>query len=83
VETDPGYTVTWNNGQSSTFTLTYTHTVAAGIENVTGVGTVTSGELTGATATFEWLYTVPDPLLCLTTGVTSQSGTVVATILGT
>ncbi len=82
-ETDPGYTVIWNNGQSSTFTLTYTDTIAGGVEDVTGVGTVTSGELAGATAAFQWVYTVPDPLLCLTTGVTSQSGTVAATILGT
>jgi hypothetical protein len=47
----------------------------------TGTGTITSGELTGATATFIWVCTVPNPLLCLTTGVTSQSGTLAATIL--
>jgi hypothetical protein len=81
IDEDPGYTVTWNNGQSSTFDLTYTDTIAAGIENVTGTGTVTSGEFTGATGTFVWVYTVPIPLLCLTTGVTSQSGTLAAAIL--
>ncbi len=81
VDEDPGYTITWNNGQTSTFDLTFTDTIAAGIENVTGIGTVTSGEFPGATGTFVWVYTVPNPLLCLTTGVTSQSGTLVATIL--
>jgi len=78
---DPGYTIAWNNGQDSTFDLTYTDTIVGGVENVTGIGTVTSGEFLGATGTFVWVYTVPDPLLCLTTGVTSQSGTLVATIL--
>jgi hypothetical protein len=79
-----GYTVNWDNGQSSTFYLTFTDTIAAGIETVTGTGTVRSGELTGATAEFVWVYTVPDPLACLTaTGVTSQSGTILATVLST
>ncbi len=81
IDEDPGYTVTWDNGQSSTFDLTFTDTIVAGVENVTGIGTVTSGEFPGATGTFEWVYTVPNPLLCLTTGVTSQSGTLVATIV--
>jgi hypothetical protein len=84
IVTDPGYVVTWNNRQSSTFTLTYTDTIAAGVENVTAVGTVTSGYLTGATAVFIWVYTLPNALACLTTeGATSQNGTLAATILAT
>lgn len=81
---DSHYTVHWNNGHTSTFDLTYTDTIVAGVENVTAVGSVISGDFTGATATFVWIYTAPNPLACLTTtGVTSQSGTVVTTILGT
>jgi hypothetical protein len=45
------------------------------------VDTVTSGALVGATATSAWVHTVPNPLLCLTTGVTAQSGPVTATTL--
>jgi hypothetical protein len=83
--TDAGnYTVSWNNGQSTTFYLTFTDTIIDGIETVTGTGTATSGELTGATAAFVWVYTVPNLLACLTTtGATSQSGTIVATVLST
>ena len=84
VITDPGYVVSWNNGQASTFSLTYTDTIVAGVENVTGVGTVISGYLTGATATFVWVYTLPNALACLSPGgATSQNGIVVATILPT
>jgi hypothetical protein len=84
VVTDPGYRVHWNDGQVSTFSLTYTDTIAAGVENVTGIGTVISGYLTGATATFVWVYTLPNALACLSPGgATSQNGTVVATILAT
>lgn len=79
---DSSYTVYWNNGQSSTFALTYTDTIVAGTENVTGVGTVVSGYLTGATATFVWLYPVLNPLQCLANpGVTGQSGILTATII--
>jgi hypothetical protein len=76
------YTISWNNGQSSTMTLTYTDVIILGTEQVTGVGTVTSGEFTGGAVTIVWLYPVLNPLLCLTSqGVTSQSGTVVAQII--
>lgn len=82
--TDPHYRVYWDNGQSTTFTLTYTDTIAAGVENVTGVGTATSGYLTGATATFIWVYTLPNALACLLPGgATSQNGTLAATLLST
>lgn len=68
------YTFSWNNGQSSTFSLSYVVTVAAGVSNVTGTGTVTSGGLLGATGIFVWVYTALDLLDCLTTGVTSENG---------
>lgn len=78
----PTYTISWNNGQSSTMSLTLTDAVVGGMEVVTGVGTVTSGEFTGAVATVVWVYTVISPLQCLTSqGVTSQSGTVVVQII--
>jgi len=84
VAEDSHYTVHWNNGHSSVFDLTYTDTIVAGVENVTGIGTVVSGDFTGASATFVWLYAAPNPLACLTTtGMTSQTGTVLVTILGT
>jgi hypothetical protein len=51
------YTVSWNNGQSSTFSMSYVVTVAAGVSNVTGTGT--SGGLHGATGIFVWVYTAP------------------------
>lgn len=80
------YTVTWNNGQSTTFYLTFTDTIAAGIETGTGTGTgtATAGELTGAIAEFVWAYTLPSPLACLSPeGATSQNGTILATALST
>jgi len=76
------YTISWNNGQSSTITLTFTDVIILGTEQVTGVGTVTSGEFTGGAVTIVWLYPVLNPLQCLTSqGVTSQSGTVALEII--
>jgi hypothetical protein len=76
------YTISWNNGQSSTIALAFTDVIILGTEQVTGVGTVTSGEFTGGAVTIVWLYPVLNPLLCLTSqGVTSQSGPVVAQII--
>jgi hypothetical protein len=76
------YTITWNNGQSSTISLTFTDLIILGTEQVTGVGTVTSGEFAGGAVTIVWLYPVLNPLQCLTSqGVTSQSGTVTAQIV--
>jgi hypothetical protein len=76
------YTISWNNGQSSTIALAFTDVIILGTEQVTGVGTVTSGEFTGGAVTIVWLYPVLNPLQCLTSqGVTSQSGTVVAQII--
>jgi hypothetical protein len=77
------YPITWNNGKVSFVDLSFTDVIAEGIEQVTGTGPVTSGEFRGANATIIWLYTVPDPLQCLTRqGVTSQAGTLTAQITG-
>ncbi|HWO19958.1 MAG TPA: hypothetical protein VNO30_14325 [Kofleriaceae bacterium] len=71
------YTINWNNSQSSTVTLTATDVIIGATEQVTAVGTVTSGLFTGGTITIVWLYPILNPLLCATPqGVTSQSGTV-------
>ena len=75
------YTISWNNGPPSMITLTFTDVIIGGTEQVTGVGTVTSGQFTGGVVTIVWLYPVLNPLLCATSqGVTSQSGTVAAQI---
>jgi len=81
--TNTPYPITWNNGNTSNVDLSFTDVVAEGIEQVTGTGPVTGGEFLGANATIIWLYTVPDPLQCLTSpGVTSQPGTLTAQITG-
>lgn len=78
---DPGFTITWNNGQHSVVDLTFTDTIVGGIEQVTGTGSVVSGQFQGGNATVVWLYTVPNPLQCLTSqGVTLQNGTLTAQI---
>lgn len=77
-----GYTISWNNSQSSTMTLTFTDVIIGGTEQVTGVGTVTSGLFTGGAVTIVWLYPLLNPLQCATSqGVTSQNGTVAAQII--
>lgn len=79
--TNSPYDIAWNNGQASNINLSYTDVVAEGMEQVTGAGTVTSGEFTGAAVTIIWLDTVPDPLQCLTPGgVTGQTGPMTAEI---
>ncbi|HZR52258.1 MAG TPA: hypothetical protein VFB06_22440 [Streptosporangiaceae bacterium] len=82
--TDTPYEIDWNNGSASEISLSFTDAVAEGIEQVTGVGTVTSGKFVGAAVTIVWAYVVPDPLQCLTPqGVTTQVGTITAQIIGT
>ncbi|HEX4700971.1 MAG TPA: hypothetical protein VH352_02480 [Pseudonocardiaceae bacterium] len=77
------YTITWNNGAPSTVNLSFTDAIAEGIEQVTGTGTVTSGQFQGANATLVWVYLVPDPLQCLANpGVTTQVGTLTAQVTG-
>jgi hypothetical protein len=78
---DPGYTIAWNNGASSVVDLIFTDAIVAGTEQVTGTGTVTSGEFAGGNATLVWIYPVLNPVACLTpTGVTSQTGSLTAQI---
>jgi hypothetical protein len=76
--------VTWDNGQSSTITLTLNPDINAAGQTVnTGVGTVTAGEFTGDTATAQFVDAQLNPAQCLTQqGVTSQSGTSTLQILG-
>ncbi len=76
-------TITWNNGHSTTISLSFTDVIVEGIEQVTGTGPVTSGEFHGANATIAWEYAVPDPLQCATSqGVTTQTGILTAQITG-
>jgi hypothetical protein len=79
------YIISWNNSQSSTLTLTDGDIeTILGTEQVTLVGTVTSGEFTGAAVTFVAVFPAPNPLACLSSpGITSQSGTLVVEITGT
>jgi len=63
--------------------LTYELTVAGGILQEVGTGTVTAGEFEGATATLTWAYAVVNSLQCLASGgLTTQDGTVTAEITG-
>ena len=79
------YTIHWNNSQSSTLTLTDGDIeTILGTEQATFVGTVTSGEFTGAAVTFVAIFPAPNPLACLSSpGITSQSGTIAVEIIGT
>jgi hypothetical protein len=51
VHEDPEFTITWNNGQHSVLDLTFTDTIAGGIEQITGTGPVVSGQSEGGNAT--------------------------------
>jgi hypothetical protein len=84
-ETPFEYTISWNNSQSSTMTMTDGDIeTILGTEQATLVGTVTSGEFTGAAVTFVAIYPAPNPLACLSSpGLTSQSGTMIVEIIGT
>ncbi|MEU8325576.1 hypothetical protein AB0C33_45015 [Nonomuraea sp. NPDC048881] len=74
-------TVTWNNGQTSTAALTYVLTVTGGILQTVGTGTITAGELTGASAAFVWAFVLVNPLQCLAPGgLTTHDGTIAAQI---
>lgn len=78
------YTFYWGNSQSSTVIFTSgTDVLILGTEEVTFVGTVTSGEFTGADVTFVSIYPLLNPLVCATSqGYTSESGTVTVEIIG-
>jgi hypothetical protein len=72
---DPAYTIDWGNGNSSTIDLMFSDAIIGGTEQVTGVGTVTAGQFTGATAVIVWIYPVIDPQQCQTQqGLTTQNG---------
>jgi hypothetical protein len=48
-----------------------------------GIGTVTSGQFAGADVTIIWVYIVPNPLQCATSGgITTQTGTIALQITG-
>ncbi|MEV7013561.1 hypothetical protein [Streptosporangium sp. NPDC051022] len=80
VSPDGPLTVTWNNGNTSTASLTYVLTITGGILQTVGTGTITAGQFTGATAVFTWVYAV-NPLNCLASGgLTIQDGTLAAQI---
>ncbi|GIG64507.1 hypothetical protein [Phytomonospora endophytica] len=73
----------WNNGQTSTATLTYTASSTAGIVQQTGVGSIIAGQFTGAAAVVTWIYLLVNPLECLVPGgMTSQNGTILVQITG-
>ncbi|MGW6605123.1 hypothetical protein [Streptomyces sp. NPDC055036] len=72
------FTITWNNGQSSTIHASYAHTTDAGqiiLRALTVTGNVTSGEFSGAAVLGQYTYLQPNLLQCLGNGITSQSGT--------
>jgi hypothetical protein len=78
---DPAYTITWNNGRTSTVNLVFTDTIAGGNENVNGVGTVVAGEFAGASAVITWTYPLPNLLECATPpGVVYETGSIVLQI---
>lgn len=82
VFTNTPYPITWNNGKTSSINLSYTDAIVDGTEQVTGVGTVTSGEFAGAAVTIVWVYPVLDLLQCSSSqGVTIQTGTLTAEII--
>lgn len=78
---DTPYAITWNNGHASQINLSFTDVVLNGTEQITGAGTATSGEFTGATAVLVWVYPVLNPTQCASAqGVTTQTGTLTAQI---
>ncbi|MER8062832.1 MULTISPECIES: hypothetical protein [unclassified Streptomyces] len=71
------FTIPWNNGKSSTGYFTVTNNVVAGEFVEAAVGTITSGEFTGDTATVDHIYSAPNELECLSpSGLTSLNGSI-------
>jgi hypothetical protein len=78
---DRGYTISWDNGRTSTLSIVYTDTIVGGTENVNAVGHVVAGEFVGATAVIVWAYPVANVLQCIgRPGVTNESGPMVLQI---
>ncbi|QFZ20912.1 hypothetical protein [Saccharothrix syringae] len=72
---DPGtvtYTITWNTGQSSTITSSYTSAVAGAVLTVVATGTVTSGLFAGDSVVTNFTGPATDITLC-TLGLGSVS----------
>jgi hypothetical protein len=86
LEVNTPYDITWNNEQTSHINLDFTDVIVEGVIQVTGTGTVTSGEFTGATIVIAWVYTpsLSDLLACATSGgLTSVTGPFTTEIIGT
>lgn len=75
---DRAYTISWDNGRTSTLSIVYTDTILGGTENVNAVGHVIAGEFIGAAAVIVWAYPVANILQCIShPGVTNESGPMV------
>lgn len=65
---------TWDDGSTSHFVGTYVVTTPLGQLVVTSTGSFTSGRFAGQLVQSTNIYTAPNPLACLTTGVSAISG---------
>ncbi|MGW4109722.1 hypothetical protein ACWEFJ_02460 [Actinosynnema sp. NPDC004786] len=74
------FVLNWNNGNTSTFAFNATTAIVGGNIVITRIGTITAGQFAGDTAIRVVTYPALNPLDCLTTGVTSQTGVVTLTI---
>ncbi|HEU5473806.1 MAG TPA: hypothetical protein VFV67_24440 [Actinophytocola sp.] len=72
--------ISWNNGNTSTFSFNDTVTNIGGNIVATRTGTITAGQFQGDTAVRVMTFPAINPLDCLTTGLTSQFGVVVLTL---
>lgn len=73
-------TITWNTGETSTFTFTRTVTRAAGETVVTGTGTITAGKFAGRAAEEVIVGPTLDTLKCIREGITERIGVTTLTI---
>ena len=75
---------TWADSTTSTLTYTSaTETFVGGSYSLTAVGTVTSGKFAGGVATLVIVDPTLSVLQCLTTGISSITGTAALTITST
>jgi hypothetical protein len=71
-------TITWNTGETTTFSYTVTRTNSAGQYVSTYLGTVTAGKFLGDTVSQTFAGVTPNLIGCLAPpGVTSESGAAV------
>lgn len=81
VFTNAPYTIDWNNGATTTISLSYSDAGVNGTGQDSGTGPVTGGEFEGGNATIVWIYPVLNLAACSTPpGLTGQSGTLTAQI---